>query len=98
MLESVKVKRSHLVHAVCGAGKTELLFPVVHFALQEGLRVCIATPRTDVVLELFPRFHKVFPRTTIHALYGGAPQQQGYAQLIMQLPISYTVLSRLLMS
>ncbi|MGN4126631.1 DEAD/DEAH box helicase [Lysinibacillus sphaericus] len=83
MLESVKVKRSHLTNAVCGAGKTELLFPSVHYALQKGLRVCIATPRTDVVLELFPRFLKVFPQTTIHALYGGAPEQQGYAQLVM---------------
>ncbi len=51
--------------------------------MQNGLRVCIATPRTDVVLELFPRFLKVFPQTTIHALYGGAPQQKGYAQLVM---------------
>jgi competence protein ComFA len=83
LLESVKVKRSHLLHAVCGAGKTELLFPTVHYALEQGLRVCIATPRTDVILELFPRFQKVFPQTTIHALYGGSPKQEGYAQLVL---------------
>ncbi|MGE8006496.1 DEAD/DEAH box helicase [Lysinibacillus sp. NPDC093216] len=83
MLESVKVKRSHLIHAVCGAGKTELLFPTVHYALEQGLRVCIATPRTDVVLELYPRFQTVFPQTMIHALYGGSPKQVGYAQLVL---------------
>ncbi|MFJ7735993.1 DEAD/DEAH box helicase [Lysinibacillus sp. NPDC097287] len=83
MLESVKRKRSHLINAVCGAGKTEILFQSVHYALEKGLRVCIATPRTDVVLELFPRFQSVFPNTNIHALYGGAPKQAGYAQLIM---------------
>lgn len=83
ILESIKAKRPHLLAAVCGAGKTELLFPSVHYALQQGLRVCIATPRTDVVLELFPRFQKAFPSTIIHALYGGAPKQEGYAQLIL---------------
>lgn len=83
MLESVKGQRDHLVHAVCGAGKTEILFQSVHFALEKGYRVCIATPRTDVVLELFPRFQAVFPETNIHALYGGAPKQDGYAQLVM---------------
>lgn len=83
ILASIKVKRPHLIHAVCGAGKTELLFPSIHYALEQGLRVCIATPRTDVVLELFPRFQKAFPGTIIHALYGGAPKQEGYAQLIL---------------
>lgn len=82
-LASVKAKRSHLIHAVCGAGKTELLFPSVYDALKRGLRVCIATPRTDVVLELYPRFQQAFPETTIHALYGGAPYQNGYAQLVI---------------
>lgn len=83
MLESVKQQRNHLVHAVCGAGKTEILFQSVHYALEKGLRVCIATPRTDVVLELYPRFQVVFPTTNIHALYGEAPKQEGYAQLVM---------------
>ena len=83
MLESVKTQRDHLIHAVCGAGKTEILFQSVHYALEKGDRVCLSTPRTDVVLELFPRFQAVFPETTIHALYGGAPKQEGYAQLVM---------------
>lgn len=83
LTESIRQKRPHLVHAVCGAGKTEILFPAVLQALNRGMRVCIATPRTDVVLELFPRFQKVFPNTKIHALYGNSPKQNGYAQLII---------------
>lgn len=83
LTESIRCKRPHLIHAVCGAGKTEILFPAVLHALNSGKRVCIATPRTDVVLELFPRFQKVFPKTNIHALYGNAPKQKGYAQLII---------------
>lgn len=83
LLASVEQNKSHLLHAVCGAGKTELLFPSIYACLQQGKRVCVAAPRTDVILELFPRFQKVFPKTTIHALYGGAPNQEGFAELIL---------------
>ncbi|MFC7685734.1 DEAD/DEAH box helicase [Ureibacillus sp. GCM10028918] len=83
LTNSIKHRRNHLIHAVCGAGKTEILFPAVLNALNRGLRVCIATPRTDVVLELFPRFQKVFPNTTLHALYGNSPQQTGFPQLVL---------------
>ena len=43
----------------------------INEALQKGERVCIATPRTDVVLELAPRLQEVFPYIQIAALYGG---------------------------
>lgn len=80
---SLQENRNHLIHAVCGAGKTEVLFTAIHKALSNGQRVCVATPRTDVVLELYPRFQKVFPQTIIHALYGNAPNQHGFAQLVV---------------
>lgn len=83
LLTSVQQNKSHLLNAVCGAGKTELLFPSIFASLQEGKRVCVAAPRTDVILELFPRFQKVFPKTTIHALYGGAPDQDDFADLVL---------------
>ncbi len=83
LLASVEQNKSHLLHAVCGAGKTELLFPSIFNCLQQGKRVCVAAPRTDVILELFPRFQQVFPKTTIHALYGRAPDQEGFAELIL---------------
>ena len=83
LLNSVQNNQSHLLHAVCGAGKTELLFPSIFASLLAGKRVCVAAPRTDVILELFPRFQKVFPKTIIHALYGGAPDQEGFATLIL---------------
>ncbi|MEC1178897.1 DEAD/DEAH box helicase family protein [Metasolibacillus meyeri] len=83
LTDSIMRKRLHLLHAVCGSGKTEILFLPIYKALQQNLRVCIATPRIDVVLELAPRLRKVLPATTIHALYGGAPEQQGYSQLVI---------------
>lgn len=60
-----------LLWAVCGAGKTEMLLPAIAWALEQGLRVAITTPRKDVVLELLPRFQQYFPYTEMVALYGG---------------------------
>lgn len=83
VVESLRLNRNHLLHAVCGSGKTEMMFPVIYEALTRNYRVCVATPRTDVVLELYPRLQKVFPNTNIHPLYGNAPKQKGYAPLII---------------
>ena len=81
--ESLLAGKPHLLHAVCGAGKTEILFRPVHRLLSEGKRVCIATPRTDVVLELLPRFEKAIGGTVIHGLYGGSGNGEGLAGLVI---------------
>ncbi|KMJ59005.1 helicase [Bacillus sp. LL01] len=72
VVETVQTNTSLLVWAVCGAGKTEVLFKGIETALSKGKRVCIATPRTDVVLELSPRLQQVFPDINIATLYGGS--------------------------
>lgn len=72
-----------LIWAVCGAGKTEVLFKGIEKALNLGLRVCIATPRTDVVLELAPRLKAVFPYTMIASYYGGSEERETPAQLVI---------------
>ncbi|WP_307894799.1 DEAD/DEAH box helicase [Bacillus swezeyi] len=72
IVEAIRKKEELLIWAVCGSGKTELLFQGIEFALNKGLRVCIATPRTDVVLELAPRFHQAFQSVQIAALFGGS--------------------------
>lgn len=73
----------HLIYAVCGSGKTEILFEPIHKILLEGKRVCIAAPRVDVILELEPRLRAAFPQTAIEALYGGAQSTTTSAQLIL---------------
>lgn len=83
LIASLQMQRNHLVDAVCGAGKTEMLFGAIAFALKQGKRVCVATPRADVVRELAPRLRVVFPKTTIHELYGGAPEESGCPQLVV---------------
>lgn len=81
--ESIRKQEHHLLYAVCGAGKTEILFSPIHEALQKGLRICVAAPRTDVILELSPRFQQAFPDTVIHTLYGNSPEQTGYGELVL---------------
>ena len=72
-----------LVWGVCGSGKTEMLFPSVEKALILGKRICIATPRSDVVRELYPRLKEAFPTIPIEALYGGSVHKDGKSQLII---------------
>ncbi|WP_413466632.1 DEAD/DEAH box helicase [Mesobacillus subterraneus] len=79
--EAVKNSSDLLVWAVAGAGKTEVLFAGIAQAISTGKRVCVATPRTDVVIELAPRFQKVFPDIKIAALFGGSEDRYSYAQL-----------------
>ncbi|GAV12430.1 helicase-related protein [Paenibacillus sp. NAIST15-1] len=68
-------KGAFLLWAVTGAGKTEMIFPLVEDTLLHGGRVLIATPRRDVVLELKPRIEKAFPAQKVVTLYGGSPER-----------------------
>ncbi len=72
-----------LCWAVCGAGKTEMLFPGISEALKRGKRICIATPRADVVRELLPRLRDAFSGVYVQGLYGGSRENDGTAQLII---------------
>lgn len=81
--DSVKHERDYLIHAVTGAGKTEILFPIIEKYLQQNKRVCLATPRTDVVLELLPRLQQAFQQTEVQALYGGSGQSKLYSPLVL---------------
>lgn len=83
LIESDLQRQSHLIYAVCGAGKTEILFDPIYRLLTKGKRICVAAPRVDVILELAPRFKKAFPKTAISALYGGVKAPSEPAQLIL---------------
>ncbi|WP_246187729.1 DEAD/DEAH box helicase [Ornithinibacillus caprae] len=76
-------ERELLVWAVCGAGKTEMLFQGISEALKDGKRICIATPRADVVRELKPRIQQAFAKVSVQALYGGSKDKDGTAQVIL---------------
>ncbi len=64
-----------LIWAVTGAGKTEMIFPMIEHELAHHRLVLIATPRKDVVLELAPRLRKAFPECSVVSLYGGSEER-----------------------
>ncbi|QJD88252.1 DEAD/DEAH box helicase [Cohnella herbarum] len=67
-----RIGHSFLLWAVTGAGKTEMIFPLLEAVLARGGRALVATPRRDVVLELAPRLAKAFPHYERVVLYGGS--------------------------
>ncbi|MCH4172558.1 MAG: DEAD/DEAH box helicase family protein [Lactobacillus sp.] len=73
--------QAQLLWAVTGAGKTEMLFPLLAFALAQGGRVGLASPRIDVCNELFPRLQRAFANTSIQLLHGQQKAPYAYTQL-----------------
>lgn len=80
---TVKTNQTRLIWAVAGAGKTEMLFKGIELALREGKRICIASPRTDVCLELAPRLKSAFQNVDQLTLYGDMEEAYRYTQLVI---------------
>lgn len=59
------------INAVCGSGKTEMVFASIDKALSEGRRVGFVIPRREVVKEIFDRLKEVYPQLQISLVYGG---------------------------
>nr|WP_245583128.1 helicase-related protein [Paenibacillus daejeonensis] len=76
-------ERAFLLWAVTGAGKTEMIFPLIDSVLQRGGRALVATPRRDVVLELDPRIRRAFPEASVVTLYGGSEQRWEQGQITL---------------
>ena len=60
LIQAVKAGKHALVHAVTGAGKTEMIYQVVSKVIDDGGAVCLASPRIDVCLELYKRLQNDF--------------------------------------
>ena len=60
LIQAVEKQEPTLVHAVTGAGKTEMIYQVVAKVINRGGAVCLASPRIDVCLELYKRLQKDF--------------------------------------
>ena len=63
--------RDCLIYAVCGAGKTELVYKTIAYCLNNHLQVGFTIPRKDVVIDLEPRIKKAFPNVEVVSLYQG---------------------------
>ena len=68
-------KKNSLIYAVCGAGKTELVYQTMAYALEQGLQVGFTIPRRDVVIELEKRIKEVFPTKKVVSIYQDHSQE-----------------------
>ncbi len=65
-------KKKFLLHAACGAGKTEVAAEVISDIINAGGKVLYAVPRADVAQEVGERLRIYFPQIKIAILYGGS--------------------------
>lgn len=70
IVEGVRNKESVLVYAACGAGKTEMIMPLITYCFQNQYKIGIAIPRKEVVIELQKRLQESFPKKQVIAVYG----------------------------
>lgn len=81
--EILAKRQSGMVWAVCGAGKTEMMFESISVALTTGKRVCWAIPRADVVIDLAPRIKEAFPSATVITLHGNSDEKTVYGDVVV---------------
>ena len=72
-----------IIWAVCGAGKTEMMFESISEALIARKRVCWAIPRADVVIDLAPRIKTAFPNACITTLHGNSDEKNDYGDIVI---------------
>ena len=70
-LESIINHKNVLIHAVCGAGKTELVYKSINYGLKNRWRIGFAIPRRDVVIELSKRLQNAFSQYIVTSIFGG---------------------------
>ena len=69
LVENIESAKSTLIWAVCGAGKTEIVYDAIYHAILDDKNICLAIPRRDVVKELSERFARdfsVYPMSVLH--------------------------------
>lgn len=74
--------KNSIVLAVCGSGKTEIVFEVICHALNQGERVCFCVPRKEIVKELYERIKSSFANIDIGLCIGGFKENED-AQMIV---------------
>ena len=82
LVDCFKRRENAYVWAVCGSGKTEIVFEVMRYALSQGCRVCFCVPRKELVKELYERIQDAFKGIDIGVMYGGVCEKED-AQFIV---------------
>ena len=71
VLSYIKNNENVIVNAVCGSGKTELVYKSIEHMINNNKVVAFAIPRKDVVIEIYNRLVKDYPSIDITCVYGG---------------------------
>lgn len=69
-LDHYKSRTNAFLYAVCGSGKTEIMYESILACLNDGKKPLIVIPRKEIVHELSNRLKGVFPDTKISFLDG----------------------------
>lgn len=78
LIERYKNHQNSILRAVTGAGKTEIIYGVIEYALNLGQNVCLTMPRKELVIELAKRINSQFYNIQPTLVYGGhCSQLQG---------------------
>lgn len=83
LIRTWQQRQERLVWAVTGAGKTEMLFPLIEQVLRDGGRLALVSPRIDVINELAPRLQAAFADVEQIVLHGESPTPYRYTQLVL---------------
>ncbi|WP_334330214.1 helicase-related protein [Companilactobacillus sp. HBUAS59699] len=83
LIRASNTHTDHLVWAVTGAGKTEMLFPLIESIISQGKRIAICSPRIDVCIELFPRIQVAFPEVSMGLFHGRSETPYSFTQIVL---------------
>ncbi|MBH9580311.1 DNA/RNA helicase [Staphylococcus felis] len=75
VVRAVLSQTSLLLHAVTGAGKTEMMFEAISQARKLGYNIAVVSPRVDVVVEVSERIISTFKDEAIDVLHQASPQR-----------------------
>lgn len=70
LVGNIESAKSTLIWAVCGAGKTEIVYDAIYNAILDNKNICLAIPRRDVVKELSERVARDFSGYPMSVLHG----------------------------
>jgi competence protein ComFA len=71
VLTHLRNGKNVFIYAVCGAGKTELVYQSIYEYLKAGKRVGFVVPRREVVKEIYARLLENFVNIKIACVFGG---------------------------
>lgn len=82
LLSNIKNGRDCILNAVTGSGKTEIIYEVIKYCVDNKLTVGIVIPRKDVVIELFNRIKSNFVSASVVKVHGGCNRYL-YADIVI---------------